>query len=201
MKIFCIGRNYTEHARELNNEVPDEPVIFMKPPTALIKDDRPFYLPDFSNDVHYEAEVVVRIGRNGKHVRPEFAHRYISHFTLGLDLTARDIQKRLKAKGLPWEIAKGFDGSAVLGRMRPVGEVTMPTRFELTKNGEVVQRGDTRNMIFAIDQLIAHISRYVTLQQGDLIYTGTPAGVGPLAIGDVLDGTLDGEPTLHTEIR
>lgn len=193
MKIICIGRNYIEHAKELNNAVPVEPVFFMKPDSALILNNKPFFLPEFSNDVHHEVEVVVRINRLGKHIEEQFANRYYSEVGLGIDFTARDIQQKCKEKGLPWEIAKAFDQSAPLGNFIEVEK--LPNRnaiiFELYKNDELVQKGNTIDMIFSIDKIIAYVSQFVTLKIGDLIYTGTPPGVGPVKIGDKLTGKLE----------
>ncbi len=191
MKIFCIGRNYADHARELNNPVPAEPVIFMKPPTALLQGDKPFYYPSFTRDLHYEVEVVLRICKNGRSVELPFASRYYDKIALGIDFTARDLQEQCKAKGLPWEKAKAFDQSAVLGAFLPVTAAGLADlHFSLRKNDIPVQHGNTADMLFSPDQIIVHLSRYFTLQQGDLIYTGTPAGVGPVAIGDVLEGYI-----------
>jgi len=203
MKIFCIGRNYAEHAKELNNPIPEEPVIFMKPPTALLRDNQAFYIPDFSNDVHYEVELVLRVCKNGKSVEREFASKYYDAVGLGIDFTARDIQSKCKAKGLPWEKAKAFDHSAVLGGFVSFDKLKdhKSIRFGLEKNGEVVQSGDSADMLFDFDALIVQVSKYFTLQQGDLIYTGTPAGVGPVAIGDVLSGQLEGEQMFTCEIK
>lgn len=202
MKIFCIGRNYTEHAKELNNDIPDKPLVFMKPPTAILKGDNDFYLPDFSNNVHFEAEIVVKIGKNGKHVKPKFALDYITEITIGLDLTARDLQSELKAKGHPWEIAKGFDGSAVIGNFIPFENKSIKDlSFHLTKNGEMVQKGFCKDIIFSIEELIAYISTYFTLQKGDLIFTGTPAGVGKLTIGDSYEGFVEEKKLLQTKIK
>lgn len=193
MKIICIGRNYIEHAKELNNAVPVEPVFFMKPDSALLLNNKPFFLPEFSNDVHHEVEVVVRINRLGKHIEEQFANRYYSEVGLGIDFTARDIQQKCKEKGLPWEIAKAFDQSAPLGNFIEVEK--LPNRnaiiFELYKNDKLVQKGNTIDMIFSIDKIIAYVSQFVTLKIGDLIYTGTPPGVGPVKIGDKLTGKLE----------
>ncbi|MFQ5447220.1 MAG: fumarylacetoacetate hydrolase family protein [Saprospiraceae bacterium] len=190
MKIICIGRNYARHAKELNNPVPAKPVIFMKPPSALLVNGKPFYYPGFTKDLHHELEVVLKICKNGKAVLPEFASSYYEEITPGIDFTARDIQSELKKKGHPWEIAKGFDGSAVLGKFVPLEKVSQDgnIEFKLRKNGEVVQHGNTRDMITSFDQLIVYVSQYFRLLQGDLIYTGTPAGVGPVQIGDKLEG-------------
>jgi 2-keto-4-pentenoate hydratase/2-oxohepta-3-ene-1,7-dioic acid hydratase in catechol pathway len=192
MKIICIGRNYSEHAKELNNPVPSKPVVFMKPPSALLVNDKPFYYPDFTKDLHYECEVVLKICKNGKSVQPEFAAGYFNEITLGIDFTARDVQEELKKKSHPWEIAKGFDNSAVVGKFVPLEGVDQNgnVEFQLTKNGAVVQHGNTREMIFTFEQLIVYVSQYFKLLQGDLIFTGTPAGVGPVKVGDVLEGSV-----------
>ena len=189
MKIICIGRNYTEHIKELNNETPEEPVIFIKPDTALLRNNNPFFIPDFSNDVHHEVEVVVKIKKPGRHIPIGFAKDYYDEVALGIDFTARDVQSQLKAKGLPWEKAKAWDQAAILGNWQeiPEGEI----HFSLKKNGNLVQQGSTNYMIFPFDFLIAHISEYFTLEPGDLIYTGTPAGVGPCVAGDVLEGYFE----------
>ncbi|TDO05685.1 fumarylacetoacetate hydrolase family protein [Sunxiuqinia elliptica] len=204
MKIICIGRNYSEHVRELNNELPDEPVIFMKPDSALLRNNEPFYIPDFSQDVHYECELIVRINRLGKNIEPRFANRYFDEVGLGVDFTARDLQNQLKDKGLPWEKAKAFDRSAVISSSFVVKE-ELPDlssiKFQLKKNGELVQRGDSAYMLFAIDELISQVSKYFTLKIGDLIYTGTPAGVGPVAIGDRLEGFLEGKKLFDFEVK
>lgn len=192
MKIIAIGRNYIEHAKELNNAVPESPVIFMKPDTALLKDNRDFYYPEFSKDIHYEVEVVVRICNEGKHVSEKFAHKYYDAVGLGIDFTARDLQADLKKKGLPWEVAKAFDHSAIISPLLPKEEFEniQNIDFSLKLNDAEVQRGNTANMIFSIDQLISYISQRITLRKGDLLYTGTPAGVGPVNIGDRLEGFL-----------
>jgi 2-keto-4-pentenoate hydratase/2-oxohepta-3-ene-1,7-dioic acid hydratase in catechol pathway len=194
MKIICIGRNYVAHARELNNELPTEPVIFMKPDSALLRNNDPFYIPDWSNDLHHEVELIVKISKLGKSIEREFASRYYSEVGLGIDFTARDLQNKLKDKGLPWEKAKAFDHSAVICKeFIPID--SLPNRdainFRLDINGKTVQEGNTSLMIFPIDELIAHISKYFTLKIGDLIYTGTPAGVGPVRIDDRLEGYLE----------
>jgi 2-keto-4-pentenoate hydratase/2-oxohepta-3-ene-1,7-dioic acid hydratase in catechol pathway len=203
MKIFCIGRNYADHAKELNNPVPTEPLVFMKPPTALVVANKPFYYPDFTQDLHYEGEIVLRICKNGRSVQPAFAHRYYDAVGFGIDFTARDLQDRLKAKGQPWEIAKGFDRSAPLSRFVPLEALknAQDIDFQLKKNGEVVQDGHTRDLIFSFDTLIVHLSRYFTLHKGDYVFTGTPAGVGPVQIGDVLEGFIEGEHLLTCAIR
>ena len=204
MKIICIGRNYSEHARELNNSVPDEPVIFMKPDSALLRNNDPFYIPDFSSEIHYECELVIRINRLGMNIESQFADRYFAEVGLGVDFTARDLQNQLKAKGLPWEKAKAFDQSAAIG-LSFLSKTELPPldqlHFELRKNGEVVQQGDSSQMLFPVPALIEHISRYFTLKIGDLIYTGTPAGVGPVRIGDRLTGVLEGHQLFDFEIK
>jgi 2-keto-4-pentenoate hydratase/2-oxohepta-3-ene-1,7-dioic acid hydratase in catechol pathway len=192
MKIICIGRNYEEHAKELNNPVPEEPVFFMKPETSLVLNNRPFFYPDFTSDLHHEVEIVLRISRVGKHIDSRFAHRYYDEIGLGVDFTARDVQAKAKAKGLPWEKAKAFDGSAPLGKFMPKNTFARmdDIDFHLEINGETVQQGNTRDMLFSFDEIIAHISKYITLKIGDLIYTGTPSGVGPVKTGDRLTGFL-----------
>ncbi len=192
MKIICIGRNYLKHARELEHDVPTEPVFFMKPDSCLLLDNRHFYLPSFSNDVQYEVELVIKINRLGKTIEARYAHRYYDEIGLGVDFTARDIQRELIAKGLPWEKSKAFDSAAVLGefllkeRLGDLGKI----EFSLQKNGEVVQSGNSADMIFAVDTIIEYVSQFITLKIGDLIYTGTPAGVGPVKIGDRLEGFI-----------
>ncbi len=191
MKIICIGRNYAAHARELNNPVPQRPVIFMKPPSALLVNNKPLYYPEFTSDLHYECEVVLKINKNGRHVQPEFASDYYQEITLGIDFTARDLQEELKANGHPWELAKGFDGSAALGAFVSKSEIgDGPVKFELLKNETRVQEGNTADLLFTFDQLIVYVSKFFKLQMGDYIFTGTPAGVGPVKIGDKLDGIL-----------
>ncbi len=203
MKVIAIGRNYIDHAKELNNPIPEKPVIFLKPDTAILKDNKDFYYPEFSSDVHYECEFVVRICNEGKHVSPKFAHKYYDAVGLGIDFTARDIQAEHKAKGLPWELAKAFDHSAVISPLIPKEqfEDLKNIDFSLQKNGVTVQSGNTKDMIFDIEQLIVFISKYITLRKGDLIYTGTPAGVGPVAIGDKLEGYLENQLMFTTHIK
>jgi 2-keto-4-pentenoate hydratase/2-oxohepta-3-ene-1,7-dioic acid hydratase in catechol pathway len=193
MKIICIGRNYGLHAKELGNEIPDKPVIFCKPDTALLKNNDDFYLPSFSKDVHYEAEIVVKIDKAGKSILPQFASRYYSQITLGIDFTARDVQNELKSKGLPWELAKAFDYSAVIGNFIPINKPIQDLHFHLLKNGNKVQNGHTGDMLFTIDHFISFVSEYFNLKTGDLIFTGTPAGGGPVAIGDNLKGYIEDE--------
>ncbi len=192
MKIICIGRNYLKHARELEHDIPTEPVFFMKPDSSLLLDNRHFYLPGFSEEIHYEVELVIKINRLGKTIEARYAHRYYDEIGLGVDFTARDIQRHLIQKGLPWEKSKAFDSSAVLGGFIPKQELgdLGQIDFSLCKNGEVVQHGNSRDMIFAVDTVIEHVSQFVTLKIGDLIYTGTPAGVGPVKINDQLEGFI-----------
>lgn len=203
MKIICIGRNYAMHAKELNNPVPKEPVMFMKPDSALLQSQKPFFIPDFTKDVHHELEIVVKINRLGKHIKKKFAHKYYNSITVGIDFTARDVQKDLKSRGLPWEIAKAFDGSAPIGKFIPVDqfEDLQNLNFKLEKNGTPVQIGNTKDMLFDIDTLIEHISKYFTLKIGDLIYTGTPAGVGSVQIGDQLVASIEGQELLKTSVK
>ncbi|MEM7574864.1 MAG: fumarylacetoacetate hydrolase family protein [Bacteroidota bacterium] len=191
MKIFCIGRNYAAHAAEMNAERPDQPMIFMKPPTALLVNNKPFYIPDFTQNVHHEIELVIRVTKNGRHIDPQFAADYIDAIGLGIDFTARDLQAKLKAKGHPWEISKGFDSSApISGEFLSLHEFSDPAAIEfgLRKNGEEVQLGNTKDLLFPFEELIVYISKYFRLQKGDLIFTGTPEGVGQIQIGDELTG-------------
>lgn len=203
MKILCIGRNYAEHAKELSSEVPTEPVLFLKPKSALLASDKPLYYPEFTDDLHYECELVLRIGRNGRHIREEDALDYVSDISVGLDFTARDLQAKLKAKGLPWEISKAFDGSAAVGRFVPLPPTKnlSALQFELQRNGKTVQRGDTADMIFSPAKILTYASRFFTLNIGDLIFTGTPAGVGPVEVYDKLEGFLLGESLMQVDIR
>lgn len=203
MKIICIGRNYSEHAKELKNEVPTTPVFFMKPDTALLKDNAPFYYPTFSNEIHYEVELVIKISKNGKTIAPQFAHKYYEQITVGIDFTARDLQQQCKEKGLPWEKAKAFDNSAVIGRFIQISELknTEHINFNLAINNNMVQQGISNQMIFNIDTIISYVSGFITLKTGDLIYTGTPAGVGPVKIGDRLIAKIEAEELLNFEIK
>ncbi len=202
MKIFCIGRNYVEHAKELNNAVPTKPLVFMKPPTALLLENKPFFYPDFTKNLHHEIEIVLRISKNGKAIQPEFAGRYYDKIALGIDFTARDVQDDLKGKGQPWELAKAFDNSAVLSKFVDLNDFDASNIvFSMTKNGETVQSGTTQDLIFSFDTLVAFLSNFFTLQQGDLIYTGTPAGVGPVKVGDILEGFLEGNSMFTCEIK
>jgi acylpyruvate hydrolase len=203
MKIICVGRNYADHARELNNEVPTEPVIFLKPDSAILKDGKSFYLPDHLGSIHHELEIVLRVCKNGKHIAPRFASDYYDQIGLGIDFTARDLQTKLKNKGLPWELAKGFDGSAVLGDFLPkaqLGEMNA-LQLELQVNGEKRQEGNTSDLLFSFEAIISFVSQYFSLRQGDLIFTGTPAGVGPVQQGDGLVGFLNDQKLLAFEVK
>lgn len=202
MKIICIGRNYVAHVKELGNEIPKEPVLFMKPDSAISRQRDAFYIPDWTNEVHYEAEIVIKINRLGKNIEEKFAPKYYSQFTLGIDFTARDVQKNLKAQGLPWEKSKAFDQSAVLGEYLNVNDYSLDNlNFELKINGRVVQSGNTKSMIYTIPQIINHCSEFFTLKIGDLIFTGTPEGVGKVNAGDELEGFIEGKKILHVKIR
>ena len=198
MKIICVGRNYLKHIEELKNEVPQEPIIFIKPDSALLRNNAPFFIPEFSNDVHYEVELVIKIKKLGRHIPVDFAADYIDSIALGIDFTARDKQAELKAKGLPWEKSKGFDHSAVISAFMPTPVNLESLDFRLEKNDEVVQRGNSSMMIHRIPDLISHISEYFTLKIGDYIYTGTPEGVGPVQSGDRLKGFI--EETLMVDV-
>lgn len=204
MKILAIGRNYIDHAKELNNPVPTEPVVFLMPDTALLRNNDPFFIPDFTNEVHYEVELVVKINRLGKNISEKFAHRYYDEIGIGIDFTARDLQSKLKKAGLPWANAKAFDHSAPLGN-KFINKVDLPSvdniDFSLTKNGEIVQQGNSKDMIFSIDRLIAELSKIYTLKIGDLIYTGTPPGVGKIEIGDKLEAIIGDQTLLKCEVK
>ena len=203
MKIICIGRNYTEHIEELNNERPLEPVVFIKPDSAVLPKQQDFYIPDFTQDVHYEVEVLVKIKKVGKHIAEKFAHTYYDEVGIGIDFTARDLQQELKSKGLPWEKAKGFDGAAVIGKWlsKDKFEDLNNLNFELRKNGDLVQKGNTSHMLWKIDELIAYVSKYFTLKKGDIIFTGTPAGVGRISSNDYLSASLEKEELLFVKIK
>jgi 2-keto-4-pentenoate hydratase/2-oxohepta-3-ene-1,7-dioic acid hydratase in catechol pathway len=202
MKIICIGRNYRDHAAELNNPVPSNPLVFMKPPTALLVNNKPFYYPEFSKNIHYEGELVLKICKNGRHVQPEFARGYYDQIAFGIDFTARDLQQKCKEKGHPWEIAKGFDNSAPLSKFINIGDRNVANiSFKTVLNSNTVQKGNTKDLIFDFNFLICYVSQYFKLQQGDMIFTGTPAGVGPVQIGDVLEGFIEGEKLLECEIK
>lgn len=203
MKIFCIGRNYVAHAKELGNEVPDEPVIFMKPKSALLQTHTPFYYPEFTNELHYECELVLRICKNGKYIQDRYASKYYDAVTVGIDFTARDIQNELKEKGLPWEKAKAWDNSAVIGKWVNMADLKnkKDVHFKMLKNKEQVQEGNSGNMIFNFDSIVAHISNYFSVNIGDLIFTGTPAGVGECVVGDELVGFLEDAEMFNIEIK
>jgi acylpyruvate hydrolase len=200
MKIICIGRNYAEHAKELKNDVPTEPVFFMKPDTALLS-GRDFYYPDFTSDLHYEVELVIRISKAGKHINEDFAAQYYNAITVGIDFTARDVQAECKKKGLPWEKGKAFDNSAPVGEFIALKEAGDPVSFSMSVNGEVRQQGVSSDMIFPFNSIIAFVSKYVTLKTGDLIFTGTPAGVGPVKRGDQLRCSIGNRELLAVNIR
>jgi len=203
MKIIAIGRNYAEHAKELNNPVPTIPVIFMKPDTALLKDNKPFYHPDFSQDIHHEIEIVLKVCKEGKHIAEKFASGYYDEIGLGVDFTARDIQSRHKEKGLPWELAKAFDGSAPISTFIPKANFKdiYNINFKLDINGETKQSGNTNMLLFSFEQIIAFVSQYITLKKGDLIFTGTPAGVGKVNIGDRLEGYIEDNKLLDFSVK
>ena len=201
MKIICIGRNYRDHAKELKNPVPDQPLIFMKPASALLINNRPFYYPEFSSEIHYEAEIVLKICKNGRHIQSKFADSYFEQIGFGIDFTARDIQKKCKEKGHPWEIAKGFDGSAPVSKFIPKPKDNNAIKFSLSRNKQIVQQGDTSDLIFDFNYLICYISKFFKLQLGDLIFTGTPAGVGPVQIGDRLEGRIGDQQVLVCDIK
>lgn len=203
MKIICIGRNYADHAKELGNEVPDEPVVFMKPKSALLQAHTPFYYPEFTNELHFEAELVLRICKNGKYIQERHASNYYNGITVGIDFTARDIQDEAKKKGLPWEKAKAFDNSAAVGKFVDITPDLNKKNinFSLLKNKELMQKGNSGNMIFSFDSIIAHVSNYFSLNIGDIIFTGTPAGVGECVVGDELEVMLEDKPMLNFEVK
>jgi 2-keto-4-pentenoate hydratase/2-oxohepta-3-ene-1,7-dioic acid hydratase in catechol pathway len=203
MKIFCVGRNYAAHAAELGNEIPDEPVIFMKPKSALLQPNTPFYYPEFTNELHYECELVLRVSKNGKYLQDKFAGKYYDAITAGIDFTARDIQNELKAKGLPWEKAKAWDNSAAVGKWLPVDTIKnkKSINFCLYKNTELVQQGNSANMIHSFDKIVAYISQYFSINIGDLIFTGTPAGVGEVVVGDELELFIEEQSLLKFDIK
>jgi 2-keto-4-pentenoate hydratase/2-oxohepta-3-ene-1,7-dioic acid hydratase in catechol pathway len=203
LKIICIGRNYAQHAAELNNPIPKEPVVFIKPDSAVLVGSSPFFIPDFSSNVQYELELTVKINRLGKHIEERFAHKYYDQIGLGLDFTARDVQEELKSKGLPWEKAKAFDGSAVIGDFIPKAELVNNADwdFYLLKNQEKVQEGNRSQMLFSIDRIISEVSKYFTLKIGDVIFTGTPHGVGSIAKEDLLEGYLNKQKLLSTRVK
>ena len=203
MKIICIGRNYVAHARELNNDVPEKPVFFLKPDSALVTGNKPFFYPDFSNNVHHEIEVVIRINRLGRSIEERYAGRYFNEVGLGVDFTARDLQNEMKERGLPWEIAKGFDYSAPISEFIPLEKFKdiHDLSFRLDINGKSVQEGNTSLMIFSFEKIISYVSRFMTLKTGDLIFTGTPAGVGPVSLNDRLEAYLEGEKLMDFPVK
>jgi 2-keto-4-pentenoate hydratase/2-oxohepta-3-ene-1,7-dioic acid hydratase in catechol pathway len=203
MKIICIGRNYAEHAKELNNPLPNVPVFFLKPDTCLIQKNQPFFYPDFSNDIHYETEIVVRINKLGKHIQKKFAHTYYSEIGIGIDFTARDLQQKCKENGLPWEISKAFDNAAPISKFLNIENFkdVQNINFHLDINGKTVQIGNTKDMIFSIDDIIEYVSQFITLRIGDLIFTGTPSGVGAVKIGDQLHAFIENDSMLKVDIK
>ena len=203
MKIICIGRNYADHAKELNNPVPKEPLFFLKPDSAILPNNKPFFIPEFTNDVHYEIEIVLKISRIGKHIESQFAHKYFEEIGLGIDFTARDIQQQCKEKGLPWEKAKGFDGAAPIGGFITKAEFSdlANIEFSLVQNGTIKQKGNTKDMIFSFDAIIAYVSQFMTLKIGDLIFTGTPAGVGQVKPNDLLEGFIEDEKMISCRVK
>lgn len=203
MKIICIGRNYAKHIEELDSERPENPVIFLKPDSAVLAKNQPFFIPSFSNDVHYEVEILVKINKVGKYIQEKFAHKYYDEIGLGIDFTARDLQNQLKDKGLPWEKSKGFDGSALIGKFVPkesLGDLKN-IEFTLHKNDSLVQNGNTNAMLWGIDELIAYVSQFFTLKKGDVLFTGTPAGVGKVSENDVLRGAIQNEELFSVKIK
>ncbi|MEM7654960.1 MAG: fumarylacetoacetate hydrolase family protein [Bacteroidota bacterium] len=203
MKIICVGRNYSEHAKELNNPVPTKPLIFFKPDTAVLRPGRDFYYPEFTKDLHFECELVLRVGREGKHIEEDFVHKYLDAIGLGIDLTARDIQSEAKTKGWPWTLAKGFNGSAPVSDFLPIEDFPdlQNLHFRCDINGETRQVGHTADMIFSAKYLVSYISRFITLKKGDMIFTGTPKGVGPLQVGDQVTAYLEGEKRLELHVK
>ncbi len=203
MKIICVGRNYASHIEELQNERPMEPVIFMKPDSAILLKQHPFVIPEFSEEIHHEVEIIVKINKVGKYIEPKFAHKYYNEISVGIDFTARDLQKKLKAKGLPWEIAKAFDGSAVIGDFLPKEQFSSLENltFELTNNGNTVQKSNSSYMLWKIDELISYVSQFFTLKIGDIIFTGTPAGVNVVKPDDVLEGYLEGQKLFRIQVK
>jgi 2-keto-4-pentenoate hydratase/2-oxohepta-3-ene-1,7-dioic acid hydratase in catechol pathway len=203
MKIICVGRNYAEHAKEMHHDIPDKPVVFMKPDTALKRKNLPFFLPDFSNEIHYETEIILRISKNGKNIEEQFAKNYFNQITVGIDFTARDLQSEMKKKGWPWEISKGFDGSACVGEFVDVGKFPDPRdiNFCLYINKQLVQKGNTRDMIFGYEKMISYASKFFTLLEGDLFFTGTPVGVGAVQKGDHLEAFIEDDSLLEFDVK
>lgn len=202
MKFICIGRNYSEHAKELNNPLPQKPLFFLKPDTASHAADKPFYHPEFSNDIHYEVELLFKICKVGKHIEEKFAHKYYNEIGIGIDFTARDLQEDCKTKGTPWEIAKSFDQSAVVSAFQPKENFDLSsTRFSLSVNNETRQAGNSKDMIFSIDKIISYVSQFITLKVGDVIFTGTPSGVGKINVGDRITCSLENKCLIDIEIK
>ncbi|AWI25918.1 fumarylacetoacetate hydrolase family protein [Flavobacterium pallidum] len=203
MKLICIGRNYAKHIQELQNERPEEPVVFIKPDSAILLKQHPFVIPEFSDDIHHEIEIIVRINKVGKYIEPKFAHKYYDEISVGIDFTARDLQQKLKDKGLPWEKAKAFDGSAVIGEFLPKTqfESIESLTFELTNNGKTVQKGNNSHMLWKIDELVSYVSQFFTLKIGDIIFTGTPEGVAAVKPGDVLEGFLEQHKLFRIQVK
>ena len=203
MKIICIGRNYVEHAKEMNSAIPTEPIFFLKPDTALIKDNQPFYYPEFSKEIHHEVELVLKISKAGKNIQTQFANKYFDEIGIGIDFTARDLQEQCKKKGLPWEKAKAFDGAAPIGKFIDKRQFSDEKNisFHLNINGNMVQKGNTKDLLFSFDTIVAYVSKFFTLKTGDLIYTGTPEGVGPVSIGDRLEAYIENQKLLDFEIK
>lgn len=203
MKIFAIGQNYIEHNKEMNSANPVEPIVFMKADTAALRDNKPFFLPDFSNEIHYETELIIKFNRIGRNISPRFAHRYYEEIGLGVDFTARDLQKRLKQDGKPWEISKAFDNSAVIGSFLPKEEFEdiQNIDFHLDLNGNIVQKGNSKDMIFSVNELIAYISKFFTIKIGDILFTGTPVGVGKVNIGDRLQGYISDKKMFDFQVK
>ena len=203
MKIICIAKNYMEHVKEFDHNVPKEPVIFTKPDSAIHNNKTPFFYPDFSNDIHYEVEILIKINRVGKNIQTKFAHKYYGEIGVGIDFTARDMQSQLKAKGLPWALAKGFDSSAVISDFQPKENFKdlKNISFNLKLNGELKQQGNTKDMLFNIDEIISYVSTFITLKKGDIIYTGTPSGVGPINVGDVIDCSIEDKKLISLAIK
>lgn len=203
MKIICIGRNYIEHAKEMNSAIPTEPIFFLKPDTALIKDNQPFYYPEFSKEIHHEVELVLKISKAGKNIQTQFANKYYDEIGIGIDFTARDLQEQCKKKGLPWEKAKAFDGAAPIGMFINKKQFTdeKNINFHLNINGNTVQKGNTKDLLFSFDIIVAYVSKFFTLKTGDLIYTGTPEGVGSVSIGDRLEAYIENQKLLDFEIK
>ena len=203
MKIFAVGRNYADHAKELGNSVPTEPIIFMKPETAVLKNNAPFYYPNFSQNIHFEVELLIKISKEGKNIEPRFAHKYFNELGIGIDFTARDLQDLAKAKGLPWDLAKGFNGSAPMSNFLPISKIEnlKDIDFSIALNGAEKQHDNSSQMIFDFSHLVSYISKFITLKKGDVIFTGTPAGVGPVAVGDVLEAYLGKEKMLVCEVK